>query len=44
MKESQSIKEIVNQTAMQAVTAVMMVLRDADEGLWLATTASPGKP
>ena len=30
MAESESIKEIVNQMAMQAATVVMVVFRDAD--------------
>ena len=32
MATSEGIQEIVNQVAVQAVTAVIMVLRDADVG------------
>ena len=32
MAESEGIKEIVNQVAIQAVTTVMMALKDVDVG------------
>ena len=38
MAGSESIKEIVNQVAIQAATAVMMAFRDTEMGPWLATT------
>ena len=38
MKESESIKEIVNQVSMQANTVVMMAFRDTETRLWPATT------
>ena len=44
MAESEGIQEIVNQAAIQAVTAVTMVLRDADSGPQSATKASPRQP
>ena len=37
MAESEGIQAIVNQVAIQAVTAVMMALRDADAGPQTAT-------
>ena len=40
MAESEDIKEIINQVGIQAVTAVMMALRDMDVGLRPIPTAS----
>ena len=44
MEESEGIQEMVNQPAVHAVMAVMMVLRDADAGSQLAPTTSPIEP
>ena len=45
MAESEGIQAIVTQAAIQAVTAVMMVLRDADAGpRTAANTASLREP
>ena len=41
MAESEGIQAIVNKVAIQAVTAIMMELRDTDVGPWSATTAIP---
>ena len=40
MAESDGIQIIVNQVAMQVMTAVMMVLRDTNAGLWPVVIAS----
>ena len=40
MTESEGIQAVVNQAAIQAVTAVMLVPRDTDVRPWLATAAS----
>ena len=40
MAKSEGIQEIVNQVAIQAVTTVMVALKDIDVGLQPATTAS----
>ena len=44
MEESEGIKEIVNQVAMQAETVVMMLRRDVEAGPWLTTMASLRDP
>ena len=38
MADSDSIKEIVNEVAVQVATAVMMAFRDTETGPWPATT------
>ena len=43
MAESEGMKEIVNQVAVQAATAVMTVLRDVDVGPKPTPTASQRK-
>ena len=37
MEDSESIKEIVNQVAMQAATGITMAFKDTDVALWPAT-------
>ena len=37
MADSDSIKELINQAAVQAATAVMVVFRDTETGPWSAT-------
>ena len=44
MAESENIKEVVNQAAIQAAVAVIMVLRDVEAGHPLTTVASNRKP
>ena len=44
MAESEGIRELVNQAAVQAATAAMMVLRDVEAGPQLTTRASHRKP
>ena len=44
MAELEGIKEIVNQVAVQAATAVMITLRDADAEPQPTTTASHTEP
>ena len=44
MAESEGIQEIVNQTAIQAVTALMMALQDVDEGPQIAPMVSLKEP
>ena len=43
MADSESIKEIVYQVAVQAATTVMMTFRDTETGPWLATTPNQWK-
>ena len=40
MAESKSVQSVVNQVAIQATTAVMRLLKDADAGLRSATNAA----
>ena len=44
MAESANIKDMVNQVAIKAVTAVMMTLRDVEAGPWPTTAAIHSKP
>ena len=41
---SEGIKEIMNQVAIQAVTVVMVALRDEGIGPWLTTVAIHREP
>ena len=43
MADSESIKEIVNQVAVQEAATVMMVFRDTDTGFLLASTPNQHK-
>ena len=42
MPKSEGIKEIVNKTAVQAATVVMMTLTDVEAGPWLTPQAVMG--
>ena len=44
MTESDNIKEVVNQVAMQAVVAVMMALRDMEGGSQMTTAVTHREP